>query len=70
MAYRELKPILKSVLEEDDHSWAEQARKRWKKDLQPIRHFMKMWKKKMKVMKLKKKRITRNNTNQKSIFHL
>lgn len=30
---------LKSVIEADDHSWAEEARKRWDKDLRLLEHF-------------------------------
>jgi hypothetical protein len=30
---------LKAIIEDDDHSWAEEARKRWEKDLQLLHHF-------------------------------
>jgi hypothetical protein len=34
-----IETYLKSVIEEDDHSWAEDARKRWNKDLSLLNHF-------------------------------
>jgi hypothetical protein len=34
-----IETYLKSVIEEDDHSWAEDARKRWDQDLQLLDHF-------------------------------
>lgn len=34
-----IEKYLKSVIEEDDHSWAENARKRWEQDLQLLDHF-------------------------------
>ncbi|MFZ7947273.1 YqhG family protein, partial [Neobacillus sp. 19] len=30
---------LKSVIEKEDHSWAEDAKKRWDKDLNLLNHF-------------------------------
>lgn len=34
-----IESYLKSVIEEDDHSWAEDARKRWNQDLLLLNHF-------------------------------
>jgi hypothetical protein len=34
-----IETYLKSVIEEDDHSWAEDARKRWDQDLRLLHHF-------------------------------
>lgn len=36
---RRIESYLKSMIESDDHTWADEARKRWEKDLQLLNHF-------------------------------